>query len=52
MVVSEVEIFASAPSVSGVADLARLTVGATAVAGFDPAKTDYAVTVTATPGPR
>ncbi|MGN7970769.1 RICIN domain-containing protein [Microbacterium sp. 22296] len=46
MVVSEVEIFASAPSVSGVADLARLTVGATAVAGFDPAKTDYAVTVT------
>ena len=46
MVVSEVEIFASAPSAAGVADLARLTVGATAVDGFDPAKTDYAVTVT------
>lgn len=46
MVVSEVEIFASAPSAAGVADLARLTVGATAVDGFDPAKADYAVTVT------
>lgn len=46
MVVSEVEIFASAPSAAGVADLARLTVGANAVADFDPARTDYAVTVT------
>ncbi len=46
MVVSEVEIFAAAPSSSAVADLARLTVGANAVDGFDPARTDYAVTVT------
>lgn len=46
MVVSEVEIFAAAPSQAGVADLARLTVGANAVADFDPAKTAYAVTVT------
>lgn len=44
MVVSEVEILASAPSPAGIADLARLTVGPSAVEGFDPARTDYAVT--------
>jgi O-glycosyl hydrolase len=45
MVVSEVEIFASAPSQAGIADLARLTVGAGAVDGFDPARTDYTASV-------
>ncbi|WP_307454695.1 glycoside hydrolase [Microbacterium sp. SORGH_AS_0344] len=45
MIVSEVEIFAAAPSPAGIADLARLTVGANPVAGFDPAKTEYAVSV-------
>nr|WP_307327236.1 glycoside hydrolase [Microbacterium sp. SORGH_AS_1204] len=45
MIVSEVEIFAAAPSPAGIADLARLTVGPNPVAGFDPAKTEYAVSV-------
>ncbi len=45
MVVSEVEIFAAAPSQAGIADLARLTVGATPVDGFDPARTEYTATV-------
>lgn len=42
IIVSEVEILAVAPSAAGVADLARLTVGQGAVAGFDPARTEYA----------
>ncbi|MBB3159424.1 O-glycosyl hydrolase [Microbacterium proteolyticum] len=45
MVVSEVEIFAAAPSQAGIADLARLTVGANTVDGFDPARTDYTASV-------
>lgn len=45
MIGSEVEILADAPAPAGIADLARLTVGDDAVAGFDPATTEYAVTV-------
>ncbi|WP_081323230.1 glycoside hydrolase [Microbacterium testaceum] len=45
MIVSEVEILADTAGPSGVTDLARLTVGDAPVAGFDPATTEYAVTV-------
>ncbi|WP_022885879.1 glycoside hydrolase [Glaciibacter superstes] len=43
MVVSEVEIFAKAPGVASVADLAKLTVNGTPVEGFTAANTDYTV---------
>ena len=45
MIVSEVEILADTAGPSGVADLARLTVGDAPVAGFAAATTEYAVTV-------
>ena len=45
MIVSEVEILADAAGPSGIADLARLTVGDDPVAGFAAATTAYAVTV-------
>jgi len=45
LIVSEVEIFAPAASPSAVADLARLTVGSTAVQDFDADTTAYAVSV-------
>ncbi|MDQ1112267.1 LPXTG-motif cell wall-anchored protein [Microbacterium testaceum] len=46
MIVSEVEIFAAAPAPAGIADLARLTVGDTAVEGFAPDVLDYTVSST------
>ena len=43
MIVSEVEIFAAAPSASSVADLARVTLDGVDLAGFAPATTSYEV---------
>lgn len=45
MIVSEVEIYASTPSTSGIADLARLTVDGEPLPSFDPAQTEYQLTI-------
>ena len=45
IIVSEVEIYAPAPSASSVADLARLSVGSTSVQDFTADRTAYAVSV-------
>ena len=45
LIVSEVEIYAPAPSASSVADLARLSVGSTPVKDFAADRTAYAVSV-------
>lgn len=44
MIVSEIEIYADAPTDAGVADLARVTVDGSDLAGFTPAQTAYTVT--------
>ena len=46
IIVSEVQIFAAAPAAAGIADLARLSVGPSAVDGFDPTTTAYTVSST------
>lgn len=52
MIVSEVEIFANSASPAGTADLARLTVGGTDVANFDPAAQTYTVQVAGSKYPK
>ena len=46
MIVSEVQIFALAPGVASVSDLARLSVNGTAVDGFDGSTVEYSVPLT------
>lgn len=43
MIVSEVEIYAAAPGVADVADLAQLTLDGEPLSGFTPAQVDYTV---------
>ncbi|MFF8188240.1 glycoside hydrolase [Microbacterium sp. NPDC016588] len=51
MIVSEVSIYAASASPAGIADLARLTVGDTPVAGFDPKTFEYTVASTGSAWP-
>lgn len=52
MIVSEVEIYGLTAAPSGIADLARLSVGGAPVDGFDPARSEYTVSSAGSAWPR